>query len=83
MEDYSGMTYGGEGSHWDGCEKVHWDCKIAHQEKLIELLWDALADIIFEIDYLYVEDESRKFVHTIANDALDKAKKMEGYDGNA
>ena len=22
-------TDGGDGSHWDGCEDVHWDCKIA------------------------------------------------------
>jgi len=21
-------TQGGNGSHWDGCEDVHWDCKI-------------------------------------------------------
>ena len=20
---------GGDGSHWDGCEEVHWDCRIA------------------------------------------------------
>ena len=26
------MTYGGNGSHWDGCAEVHWDCKIAQLE---------------------------------------------------
>ena len=25
-------TKGGDGSHWDGCEDVHWDCKIAQLE---------------------------------------------------
>jgi len=23
------MTCGGNGSHWDGCVDVHWDCRIA------------------------------------------------------
>lgn len=23
-------TKGGNGSHWDGCVDVHWDCRIAH-----------------------------------------------------
>jgi hypothetical protein len=26
------MTYGGNGSHWEGCAEVHWDCKIAQLE---------------------------------------------------
>ena len=25
-------TKGGDGSHWEGCEDVHWDCKIAQLE---------------------------------------------------
>ena len=25
-------TYGGNGSHWEGCAEVHWDCKIAELE---------------------------------------------------
>ena len=24
---------GGDGSHWEGCEEVHWDCRIAQLEK--------------------------------------------------
>jgi hypothetical protein len=24
---------GGDGSHWDGCEETHWDCKIAKLER--------------------------------------------------
>jgi hypothetical protein len=31
-EEDSGMTRGGDGSHWDGCESVHWDCKISKLE---------------------------------------------------
>ena len=30
--DTSHMTYGGNGSHWDGCDAVHWDCRIAKLE---------------------------------------------------
>ena len=26
------MTYGGNGSHWDSCVDVHWDCKIVQLE---------------------------------------------------
>jgi len=26
------MTCGGNGSHWDGCVDVHWDCRIAQVE---------------------------------------------------
>ena len=31
-------TYGGNGSHWDGCAEVHWDCKIAQLEAEITAL---------------------------------------------
>lgn len=27
---------GGDGSHWEGCEETHWDCKIAQLEAEIE-----------------------------------------------
>jgi len=26
------MIHGGNGSHWEGCEETHWDCKIAKLE---------------------------------------------------
>ena len=26
-------TRGGDGSHWEGCDETHWDCKIAKLEK--------------------------------------------------
>ena len=39
------MTYGGNGSHWEGCAEVHWDCKIAQLE--IELA--ALREMVEEL----------------------------------
>lgn len=24
---------GGQGSHWEGCENTHWDCRIARLEQ--------------------------------------------------
>ena len=35
MSELYGMTYGGNGSHWDGCENVHWDCRIVRLERRI------------------------------------------------
>ena len=32
MEGDKRMTFGGNGSHWDGCAEAHWDCKIAQLE---------------------------------------------------
>ena len=28
MIDHKGMTRGGDGSHWEGCDEVHWDCAL-------------------------------------------------------
>ena len=25
------MTYGANGSHWEGCEDMHWDCKLVRK----------------------------------------------------
>ena len=35
---------GGDGSHWEGCEEVHWDCRIAKLEKEIDRLKEDLAE---------------------------------------
>jgi len=32
-EQYLRYTRGGGGSHWEGCDEAHWDCKIAKLEK--------------------------------------------------
>jgi len=37
-EESSGMIRGGNGSHWEGCENVHWDCKIAKLERTVAKL---------------------------------------------
>lgn len=52
------MTRGGNGSHWEGCESVHWDCKIKKLErenerlrKVIEMLKQKLqttSDLLVE-----------------------------------
>jgi len=33
----SDFIRGGSGSHWDGCDQVHWDCRIAKLEEEIEM----------------------------------------------
>ena len=37
-------TKGGDGSHWDGCEDVHLDCRIAQLEKENARLTAELAE---------------------------------------
>jgi len=35
--EFDCMERGGDGTHWNGCEEVHWDCKIVQLErKLLE-----------------------------------------------
>lgn len=59
-------TRGGDGSHWDGCDETHWDCRIARLEKelairdeRIERLEKVLEQIIlldlkpYESEYFY------------------------------
>jgi hypothetical protein len=38
-------TRGGDGSHWEGCDEIHWDCKIAKLEKENKKLKHALEVI--------------------------------------
>jgi hypothetical protein len=35
------MTYGGDGSHFPGCEESHWDCRIKKLEAEVERLREA------------------------------------------
>ena len=39
------MTCGGNGSHWDGCVDVHWDCKIAQLEAELTALREQVANL--------------------------------------
>jgi len=36
---------GGDGSHWEGCEEVHWDCRIAQLETELARLTAELAEL--------------------------------------
>jgi len=37
-------TKGGDGSHWEGCEDVHWDCKIAQLEAELKITDELLKE---------------------------------------
>ena len=43
-------TKGGDGSHWDGCEDVHWDCRIAQLETEIVRLQEKLHDEMSQLE---------------------------------
>lgn len=43
-------TKGGDGSHWEGCEEVHWDCRIAHLEKELARLQEKLHDEMSQLE---------------------------------
>lgn len=61
MSDIENMTRGGHGAHWDGCENVHWDCRIARMEQRITELeamlipYDALDYAIYSVEHLLRE----------------------------
>ena len=38
-------TKGGDGSHWEGCEEVHWDCRIAQLEAELARLNERIAEL--------------------------------------
>ncbi len=38
-------TKGGDGSHWDGCEEVHWDCRIAQLEAELARRDEKIAEL--------------------------------------
>jgi len=40
---------GGDGSHWEGCEEVHWDCRIAQLENAMRMLDDKL--LVYPVGY--------------------------------
>ena len=35
---------GGNGSHWEGCEEVHWDCRIAQLEAELKITDELLKE---------------------------------------
>ncbi len=50
-------TKGGDGSHWDGCEEVHLDCRIAQLEKEIARLNVELLELNDKAVFIEFENE--------------------------
>ena len=54
---------GGQGSHWEGCENTHWDCRIARLEQENAELRSEIARLkalLPEIDLLDVDRAERE-----------------------
>lgn len=47
-------TKGGDGSHWEGCEDVHWDCRIAQLEDAVRMLADKL--LVSPVGYMSIQE---------------------------
>ena len=39
-------TFGGDGSHWDGCDETHWDCALVHLTARIAELESKIARLV-------------------------------------
>jgi uncharacterized coiled-coil DUF342 family protein len=65
------MTYGGNGSHWEGCAKVHWDCKIAQLEKDNADLRERLDDYIKRLEDANNEIAYLKDIHQDPFDTIE------------
>jgi hypothetical protein len=51
-------TRGGDGSHWEGCEETHWDCKIVHLEKENQRMADVVsAAVRWRTDWKCINSE--------------------------
>ena len=67
------MTYGGNGSHWDGCAEVHWDCKIAQLEAELAALreqtrWIPVSERLPEKFQRCIVLDKNKLVHNWMHD---------------
>jgi len=54
---------GGDGSHWEGCENTHWDCRIARLEQEnaeLRAEIECLQALLPEIDPLDVDRAERE-----------------------
>ena len=59
-------TFGGDGSHWDGCENVHWDCALVHLTARIAELEGALKNVVancFQIDNGTIVVDKSTIIH--------------------
>jgi len=41
IEPVGRYIHGGDGSHWEGCDESHWDCRIAKLEAAISAFVEA------------------------------------------
>ena len=74
------MTCGGNGSHWEGCEEVHWDCRIAQLEKEIARLTAELAELNDKAVFIQFENED-ELPADISNDVYSTMFNCSHVDG--
>ena len=60
--DINKYTYGGNGSHWNGCEESHWDCKIRALEAQVKDLQE----------YHTLGEQFREASHNLVKELDDK-----------
>lgn len=58
-------TKGGDGSHWDGCDEVHWDCKISALEAEVKRLHDYAMRLLSDDTRIWVCECGMEFTSTI------------------
>ena len=63
-------TFGGDGSHWDGCENVHWDCALVHLTARIAELEKRNARLEeagdrLSVHHVFDDDNSMQEAHCI------------------
>lgn len=68
-EESSGMVRGGNGAHWDGCENVHWDCKIAKLERAVAELERAVSGLKAEKERTMPDDVFQELVASVKEGA--------------
>jgi len=71
---------GGDGSHWEGCEEVHLDCRIAQLEKEIARLTAELAELNDKAVFIQFENED-ELPADISNDVYSTMFNCSHVDG--
>lgn len=73
-------TKGGDGSHFEGCEDVHLDCRIAQLEKEIARLTAELAELNDKAVFIQFENED-ELPADISNDVYSTMFNCSHVDG--
>lgn len=73
-------TKGGDGSHWEGCDDVHWDCKIAKLEAENVTLKDATKTFtgIYDARVSALEAENKRLTGVLEQIANNKWRTEKG-----